>query len=104
MCIIAFFTLCAVIDSPFAEVPNDPDGEGWPMCIAFALLVTMVLAPVFKPIGMFACLVIGTVGAIFCGTLAFFAYVACAACIVTMVKFNPQVRDMICSLWQDEEK
>lgn len=106
VCIIAFFTLWALIDSPFAEVPNDPDGEGWPMCIAFFLLLTMVLAPVFKPIGMFACLIIGTVVAIFCGMLAFFTYVVCAAGICALVKFNPEVRDMICNLWsaEDDEK
>lgn len=103
VCIIAFFTLCALIDRPFAEVPNDPDGECWPMCLAFALLVTMVLAPVFKPIGMFACLIIGTVVAILCGMLAFFAYVVCAIAIVTTVKFNPEVRDMICNLWSAED-
>lgn len=104
MCLVAFLTLCAVIDSPFQEVPNDPDGNVWPMCIAFFCVLTMVLGPVFKPLVMILCLIAGTVTAIYCGTMAFAAYAVCAACISSMVRFNPQVQDMIRSLWKADEE
>ena len=103
VCAVAFFSLCAVIESPFAEVPNDPEGESWPMCIAFFLLVTMVIAAVLSPIGMLVCSAIGTVAAIFCGMPAFVIYVVYAIGISVLVKLNPQVRDMICSLWEEEK-
>ena len=103
MCLVAFITLCAVIDSPFVADVNDPDGDFMPMGLAFVCVVTMVLASVCKPIMMVVWLVAGLVISIYCGTTAFVVYTLSAAGIMTLARFEPNVQDMIRSIWKAEE-
>ena len=104
MCIVAFVTLCIVIDSPAEINPNDPDEGSMAIFFAAFCVLTMLLGPVFKPFWMIVCLIAGATVAILCGTTAFVVYVLSAACITTMVKFSPDVQNMIRSLWAEEEK